>query len=72
MGKHDLTVKFGPVLGPLLERTARVTGRSKNAIVREAVERHLAAGPPRERSAKLPVPFPWLYQRHATGFFLQS
>ncbi len=42
MRQHDVTIKFGPVLGPLLERTARATGRSKNAIVREAVERHLA------------------------------
>jgi hypothetical protein len=41
MKQHAVTVKFGPALGPLLENAARVSGRSKNAIVREAVERHL-------------------------------
>jgi hypothetical protein len=41
MKHHAVTVKFGPALGSLLENAARATGRSKNAIVREAVERHL-------------------------------
>ena len=45
MKEHAVTVKFGPALGPLLENAARATGRSKNALVREAVERHLQRHP---------------------------
>lgn len=41
MKPHAITVKFGPLLGSELENAARRTGRSKNAIVREAVELHL-------------------------------
>jgi hypothetical protein len=41
MKQHAVTVKFGRVLGPLLESAAQASGQSKNAIVRAAVERHL-------------------------------
>ena len=47
MNDHSVTIKFGPVLGPLLENAARNTGRSRNAIVRDAVARHLQDQPAR-------------------------
>src|SRR5215467_2007245 len=61
MKQYAVTVKFGPVLGPRLENAARATGRSRNAIVRDALERHLDRRP-----------VPWLYQGYPEGSFLES